>query len=65
MIKLVNLLNYDIISCRSFGEIFTGVTTTFSLKLFVKILFLDKFEVERYLISKNTADKIYKIKYFI
>ena len=53
MIKLVSSLNYDIISSRSFGEIFTGITTTFSLNLFTKILFLDKFQIERSLIYKK------------
>jgi len=53
MIKLVNLLNYDIISCGSVGGIFTCVTTTFSLKLFGKLSFVDKFEVVWALICKK------------
>lgn len=53
MIKLVNSLNYDIISCGSVGGIFTCVTTTFSLKLFGKLSFVGKFEVAWALICKK------------
>jgi ubiquinone/menaquinone biosynthesis C-methylase UbiE len=53
MIKLVNSLNYDIISCESVGWIFTGVTPIFSLKLFGKLPFVHKFGVAWALICKK------------